>query len=591
MKDFFKYVFATVTGLIITGLVLLFLSVIIIFGVAMSSSAPVVEDNTVMVLKLDGAITERTENNVFSEILYGGDSSLSLEDMLSAIEQAKENEKVKGIYLEAGMMSGATPAMLQELRDAIVDFKNSGKFVLSYGDTYTQGAYYVCSAADSVVVNPSGMLEWKGMSMQTTFFKDLLDKVGVEMQIFKVGTYKSAVEPFIATEMSDANREQVSVFSNEVWDEMLADVSVSRNMLPEKLDLLADTLTALCEPTFYLKEGLVDKLAYSDEVPRIICNMMGVEEDDDYNVMDYRDMAQVASEQPKDDSGNIVAVYYAYGDIVDVPSSNAMSAEIASSKVIRDLEELAEDEDVKAVVLRVNSGGGSAYASEQIWHQVMNIKSKKPVVVSMGGMAASGGYYISCAADWIVAEPTTLTGSIGIFGMVPEVSKLVNDKLGVYFCTVKTNEYADFGDLSRPMNDSEKSVMQAYVERGYELFTKRCADGRSMSQDSIKSIAEGRVWTGSHAKELGLVDQLGSLGDAVDKAKQLAEIEACTVMSYPGQSSYLDMFAQAAKGDSYADSKMKEIMGDYYNIFSYLKHVSSERAIVAKMPYTFNFGL
>jgi protease-4 len=591
MKDFFKYVFATVTGLIITGLVLLFLSVIIIFGVAMSSSAPVVEDNTVMVLKLDGAITERTENNVFSEILYGGDSSLSLEDMLSAIEQAKENEKVKGIYLEAGMMSGATPAMLQELRDAIVDFKNSGKFVLSYGDTYTQGAYYVCSAADSVVVNPSGMLEWKGMSMQTTFFKDLLDKVGVEMQIFKVGTYKSAVEPFIATEMSDANREQVSVFSNEVWDEMLADVSVSRNMLPEKLDLLADTVTALCEPTFYLKEGLVDKLAYSDEVPRIICNMMGVEEDDDYNVMDYRDMAQVASEQPKDDSGNIVAVYYAYGDIVDVPSSNAMSAEIASSKVIRDLEELAEDEDVKAVVLRVNSGGGSAYASEQIWHQVMNIKSKKTVVVSMGGMAASGGYYISCAADWIVAEPTTLTGSIGIFGMVPEVSKLVNDKLGVYFSTVKTNEYADFGDLSRPMNDSEKSVMQAYVERGYELFTKRCADGRSMSQDSIKSIAEGRVWTGSHAKELGLVDQLGSLGDAVDKAKQLAEIEACTVMSYPGQSSYLDMFAQAAKGDSYADSKMKEIMGDYYNIFSYLKHVSSERAIVAKMPYTFNFGL
>jgi protease-4 len=340
-----------------------------------------------------------------------------------------------------------------------------------------------------------------------------------------------------------------------------------------------------------LKEGLVDKLAYSDEVPRIICNMMGVEEDDDYNVMDYRDMAQVASEQPKDDSGNIVAVYYAYGDIVDVPSSNAMSAEIASSKVIRDLEELAEDEDVKAVVLRVNSGGGSAYASEQIWHQVMNIKSKKPIVVSMGGMAASGGYYISCAADWIVAEPTTLTGSIGIFGMVPEVSKLVNDKLGVYFSTVKTNEYADFGDLSRPMNDSEKSVMQAYVERGYELFTKRCADGRSMSQDSIKSIAEGRVWTGSHAKELGLVDQLGSLGDAVDKAKQLAEIEACTVMSYPGQSSYLDMFAQAAKGDSYADSKMKEIMGDYYNIFSYLKHVSSERAIVAKMPYTFNFGL
>lgn len=569
-----------------------FFSMLMFMGMAMGTSAPKVEKNSVLVMKLDGTLSERTEENPFDMLMGGaGTSALSLENMLKAVEQAKENENVKGLYMEAGMLSAASPAMLQELRDAIVDFKESGKFVLSYGDTYTQGAYYLCSAADSVVVNPQGMLDWHGMSMQTMFFKEILDKLGVNVQVFKVGTYKSAVEPFIGTEMSDANREQMEVFTSEIWKEMLVDVSESRKISVEELNQLADTVTLLCETSFYLDEKLVDKVAYSDEIPQMICNMIDVDDEDDYNTITVDEMASVASNKPKDDSGNIVAVYYAYGDIVNTPSSGISSEEIASSVVIRDLEKLADDDDVKAVVLRVNSGGGSAYASEQIWHQVMNIKSKKPIVVSMGGMAASGGYYISCAADYIFAEPTTLTGSIGIFGMIPEVSELVTEKIGLHSETVKTNKFADFGDLTRPMNENEKVVMQAYVNRGYELFTKRCADGRGMEQDSIKAVAEGRVWTGLHALELGLVDQLGGLDDAIAEAKKRAEIEACTVKTYPGTSSFIEKLSGAVSGDSYADAKMKEILGDYYGTFSYMKRMTTERGVMAKSPYTYKFGL
>ena len=592
MKQFLKYVLATVVGLVVAGLLMGFFSMLMFMGMAMGTSAPKVEKNSVLVMKLDGTLSERTEENPFDMLMGGtGTSALSLENMLKAVEQAKENENVKGIYMEAGMLSAASPAMLQELRDAIVDFKESGKFVLSYGDTYTQGAYYLCSAADSVVVNPQGMLDWHGMSMQTMFFKEILDKLGVNVQVFKVGTYKSAVEPFIGTEMSDANREQMEVFTSEIWNEMLVDVSESRKISVEELNQLADTVTLLCETSFYLDEKLVDKVAYSDEIPQMICNMMDVDDEDDYNTITVDEMASVASNKPKDDSGNIVAVYYAYGDIVNTPSSGISSEEIASSVVIRDLEKLADDDDVKAVVLRVNSGGGSAYASEQIWHQVMNIKSKKPIVVSMGGMAASGGYYISCAADYIFAEPTTLTGSIGIFGMIPEVSELVTEKIGLHSETVKTNKFADFGDLTRPMNENEKAVMQASINRGYELFTKRCADGRGMEQDSIKAVAEGRVWTGLHALELGLVDQLGGLDDAIAEAKKRAEIEACTVKTYPGTSSFIEKLSGAVSGDSYADAKIKEILGDYYGTFSYMKRMTTERGVMAKSPYTYRFGL
>ncbi len=588
MKQFLKYVLATITGFFAIGMICGFLFVIMIVGIAMSSTTPVLNPHSVLVIKLDGVIAERAEDNPFAEFL--GDMSVQvqgLDNLLVAVRNAKENDKVEGIYLESGVLADATPAMLQELRDAIVDFKESGKFVVAYGDTYTQGAYYVCSAADTVVINPQGMLEWSGMAAQSVHVKDLLDKIGVKMQVFKVGTYKSAVEPFVSNEMSEANRKQMTVFCNEIWAQMQADVSKSRGVSADRLNALADTALMFCDTRLYERAGLVDRLAYSDEVSGIISGMMGGEK---YSKVSVTDMVAYGTGKATLQWDGTVAVYYAVGDIVDKASGYA-SEEIVSAKVIRDLQKLADDSSVKAVVLRVNSGGGSAYASEQIWRQVMNIKSKKPVVVSMGGMAASGGYYISCAADCIVAESTTLTGSIGIFGMLPEASELVNDKLGVRLHTVKTNKFGDFGDLTRPMNDSEKKVMQAYVERGYELFTQRCAEGRGMTQDEIKAVGEGRVWTGIHAMTIGLVDELGGLGKAIDIAKQKAGMQHCKVVTCPAAPNWFDQFATTVSGDTYAEAKLQELMGGYYDVFSDVRRVTDKSSVEASVPYRYTFNL
>jgi protease-4 len=488
-------------------------------------------------------------------------------------------------------MTGASPAMLEEIHDALVDFKTSKKFIMAYADNYSQGSYYLASLADSVVINPIGMLDWQGMSLQTAYYKELLDKVGVKVEIFKVGTYKSAVEPYMLTEMSDANREQLTVLSDEIWSRMKAEVSKSRKIPVDKLNALADSMMTFSEGTTYLKSKLVDKLAYSDEVPQIIANMMGVDKDD-YNKISVDDLAASIGDEPKGLSGNTIAVYYAYGSIVDEISSGLMGgAEIVGQKVSKDLQKLADDDDVKAVVLRVNSGGGSAYASEQIWHALELVKAKKPVVVSMGGYAASGGYYISSGANWIVAEPMTLTGSIGIFGMFPIAKELINDKIGVHYSTVKTNELSDFGDFSREMTESEKNLLQRYVNRGYELFTKRCADGRKVSQDSIKAIGEGRVWTGEHAKKIGLVDELGGLSKAIEKAKKLAKIDDYTLMSYPAKKSFLDGLLENVSAESYASAKMEDLLGEYYGMFNTLRHLNPKGNVQAEMPFKITFNL
>ena len=592
MKEFFKYVLATVTGLIIMGLLMLIITVVSLMGM-MSSSIISVEDNSVMVLKLNGELNERASSNPLAGLIgNGAANSLGLDEILRAIRIAKENENVKGIYIEAGALSGASPAMLQEIRQSLLDFKKSKKFIAAYGDLYTQGAYYLCSVADSILINPQGMLDWKGLGMQSVYYKDLLDKVGVRMEIFKVGTYKSAVEPYFLNEMSEANKEQITTFSNEIWYQMLREVAASRKLTTQQLNTLADTAMMFQETKFYKTSKLVDKLAYSDEVPHMLCRLMDVEKKEDYHTISAQELAQSAELSPKGTSGNIIAVYYAYGSIVDEISEGLMSGdEIASPKVIKDLRELAENDDVKAVVLRVNSGGGSAYASEQIWHELITLKTKKPVIVSMGGMAASGGYYISCCADWIVAEPTTLTGSIGIFGLFPVADELLNQKIGVHFQTVKTNRFADFGDFSRPMNEGEKMAMQNYVNRGYELFTKRCADGRKKKQSDIKAIAEGRVWTGEHAKKLGLVDQLGNLNDAIEVAKKRAKIDECTTLAYPAKKNFLDSILSDVKKTTYADGQLRELLGDYYQFFNNLKHINSRGSIQAQLPYYFIFNL
>lgn len=593
MKDFLKYMLATIAGIIVVALIISVFSLLTFVGIAsMDSSASPVLDNSVLVIKLDGTISERAQENPFAQFLGDEAQESGLDDLLTSIKCAKENDKIKGIYLEGGALSGATPATLEELRNALLDFKTSGKFIMAYADNYTQGTYYLCSTADSLVINPQGMLEWKGMASQTIYYKNLLEKVGVSMQVFKVGTYKSAVEPYLLDDMSDANREQITTFESEIWNKMLKDVSKSRNMKAEELNALTDSALMFKSAKFYKKNNLVDKIAYTDAVPQILANMMECDKDD-YNTTNVADVTALAQSKPKSTSGNLIAVYYAEGEIVQEESASmlAQGASIVGPKVVEDLKELAEDEDVKAVVLRVNSPGGSAYASEQIWNQVMNIKANKPIIVSMGGYAASGGYYISCAADWIVAEPTTLTGSIGIFGMFPEASELINDKLGLNFVTVKTNEFADFGDLSRKVSDNEATALQGYINRGYELFTKRCADGRHVSQDSIKAIAEGRVWTGVHAKKIGLVDQLGSLEDAIEVAKKKAKIDDYTVKSYPAKQSVFDQLMNQVKGNSYADAKLKESLGEFYGVFNSVTNMARKDHIQAAMPYYLKFNL
>ena len=594
MKQFFKYVCATVVGILLVVAIITILSIMSLVGMAsMGSVTANVKDNSVLVIQLQGGINERSEENPFGELL--GNDALSdqgLDDILNAIKKAKNEPKVKGIYLEAGTFTGAMPATLQAIRKALVDFKESGKFIVAYGDAYTQGTYYLCSTADSVVINPQGMIDWSGLASQVMYYKDLLGKVGVDMQVVKVGTYKSAVEPYLLNEMSEANREQIETYDNEIWGDMTKAVSKSRGISVSKLNELADSMMLLQEAKTYLKEKLVDKIAYSDEVKPMIAQMMKVDSADDYNTISVKDLANISDSEPKGISGNVVAVYYAVGDIVEETTSGwNYEPEIASKKVCKDLQKLADDDDVKAVVLRVNSGGGSAYASEQIWHEVMNIRANKPIVVSMGDMAASGGYYISCAANYIYAEPTTITGSIGIFGMFPNAGELMNNTLGIHVSTVKTNQFSDFGDFSRPFTDQERALAQRYINNGYELFTKRCADGRNMKQDAIKKIGEGRVWTGIHAKQIGLVDELGGLDAAIEKAKQLAKIDEASVMNYPSKTNILDQLMEEMQGTSYADKQLKQTLGDYYPIWADLKNVQQKTGIQTALPYKLKFNL
>ena len=597
MKDFLKYTLATIVGILLLALIVGIFSLLTLTGLAsMSSVSEPIQSNSVMVIDLDGMLDERSVDNPFAEFMGSGNESLGLNDLLTSIKSAKENDDIKGIFIKVGSFSGGTPATLQELRDALVDFKKSKKFIASYGDNYGQGAYYLCSVADSLLINPEGMVELAGMSLSTMYYKNLMAKVGVKAQVFKVGTYKSAVEPYLLDDMSEPNREQLTVLTDEIWDEMLEDISKSRKLSKENLDALVDSGLVFKDAKYYVKNKIVDKLVFSDGVEAVVKNMMKNDKnkDGEYFETKFANVANSANNAPKIMSGDIVAVYYATGDIVqdESPTSFASDEQIVGSKVVKDLKKLADDDDIKAVVLRVNSPGGSAYASEQIWHQVMNIKSKKPIVVSMGGYAASGGYYISCAADWIVAEPTTLTGSIGIFGMFPDASELMNDKLGLNVATVKTNEFADIGGYYRPFNEKESALLQGYINRGYELFTKRCADGRGLSQDSIKVIGEGRVWTGVHAKKLGLVDQLGSLEDAIAIAKKKAKIEECTVKDYPAQKSFIEQLMEdKAPENSIAETQLKQALGDFYDIYREAKTIQSKDRIQAALPYKLKFNL
>ena len=588
MKDFLKFTLATVTGIILSSIVLFIISMVTLFGImSASDTETIVKKNSVMMLDLNGTLVERTQEDplgILSQLLGDGSNTYGLDDILSSIQKAKENENIKGIYLQANSL-GTSYASLQEIRNALLDFKESGKFVIAYADSYTQGLYYLSSAADKVLLNPKGMIEWRGIASAPLFYKDLLQKIGVEMQVFKVGTYKSAVEPFIATEMSPANREQVTTFITSIWGQVTEGVSTSRNISVDSLNVYADRMLMFYPAEESVKCGLADTLIYRNDVRNYLKKLVEINEDDNLPILGLGDMMNVRKNVPKDKSGNIVAVYYASGEITDYPSSATSEDGIVGSKVIRDLRKLKDNDDVKAVVLRVNSPGGSAFASEQIWHAVKELKTKKPVIVSMGDYAASGGYYISCVADTIVAEPTTLTGSIGIFGMIPNVKGLT-DKIGLSYDVVKTNKYADFGNIMRPFNEDEKSLLQMMITEGYDTFVTRCAEGRHMTKEAIEKIAEGRVWTGETAKELGLVDELGGIDKALDIAVAKVGIEGYTVVSYPEKQDFLSSLLDT-KPTNYVESQLlKSKLGEYYQQFGLLKNLHPKSSRQGCAPST-----
>lgn len=587
MKQFFKYVLATIVGLFCVGLIMGLIGLITLGSViASQSSTPTLEEGSVLRLSLNGQIAERAQENPLASLM-GNDAVevQGLDDMIKAIRVAKTNDKVKGIYIEGGFLN-ADFASLEELRKALVDFKQSKKFVLSYADSYTQGSYYIASAADKVLLNPSGMLDWHGIASQPIFFKDLLDKVGVKMQVFKVGTFKSAVEPFILTGMSDANRQQVQAFVSDIWQGICKDISASRKVSVDSLNAFADRYVALTDANDYVKMNLVDSLAYIDGVRNKLRQVNGGKE---VKFIEAADLAKL--EEPKKAEEQI-AVYYAQGDIVDAVASNPLSAQnpqIVGSKVVEDLDELMNDDNVKAVVLRINSGGGSAYASEQMWRAIQLLKKKKPVVVSMSGMAASGGYYMSCGSDYIVAEPTTLTGSIGVFGMIPDASGLLTDKLGLHFDVVKTNEASDFGAMGRPFNSAEANALQGHVNNAYKLFLKRVADGRKMKTEDVDKIAQGRVWTGNQALKIKLVDKLGTLDDAVAEAARRAKVKDYAVASYPALTPWYEQIMEKEIKDDYLERKLRAVLGVYYEPLQFVSTLQSKPSVQARMFFVPNF--
>ena len=590
MRNFLKQVSATVVGIMVFLIIVGALGVMSIVGmVASSSSTKDVADNTVFVVRLNGQLAERSNDNPLAQLTGDAVGTIGLDDLLNDIKKAKKNDKIKGIYIEAGAFAPDSYASVQAVRKALLDFKKSGKWIVAYGDIYTQSSYYLASVADKLYLNPSGQIEWSGLYSQSMYVKDLLAKFGVKMQVVKVGAYKSATEMFTGDKMSDANREQVTAFVSGIWRNICNEVAASRKLSVAQLNSYADNAITFADPKQYVSMKLVDKLLYHDQIKDEIKKLMKLGKDDELNTVGISGMLNVP--ETGDDGDDEIAVYYAYGDIVDGAAAGIMGQGenvIDGTKVSEDLMKLADDEDVKAVVIRINSGGGSAYASEQIWRAVQLLKAKKPVVVSMGGMAASGGYYMSCSANWIVAEPTTLTGSIGIFGMFPDMSGLITQKLGVKFDEVKTNKNSGFGTMSRPFNETEMNYLSAYIDRGYKLFRQRVADGRHMTTDQVEKIAQGHVWLGEDALKIKLVDQLGGVDDAVAKAAKLAKVGEYYTSAYPAKADWMEQILNQTSSGSYIDNQMRLAMGDYYSTFMLLKNINRQSAIQARLPYIIN---
>lgn len=581
MKDFFKNVGATILGILLFNIIVGVLFMMSIMGmIASGESEKEVKDNSVLTIRLAGTVTEQKQDDLFSRFYGSNMESMGVNQLLSAINKAKNNKKIKGIYLEAGMFS-AGYGTLQEIRNALRDFKKSGKWIVSYGDNYTQGAYYLASVGDKVFINPQGILDWHGIGSQSVYLKDFANKLGIKFQVLKVGNYKSATEIFTGDKMSDYNRQQIQAYIGGMWRNVCSSVAESRKISTQALNAYADNLIGYGETKQLLQAKLVDGLIYADSVKGVVNGLLKEDFDEDIRQLTVADMDNVKSK----DGDEEIAVYFAQGDIVMKSGAMSGGQGISAKKMCSDLNDLADDDDVKAVVIRINSGGGDAYASEQIWHAVSQLKKKKPVVVSMGDLAASGAYYLSCNASWVIAQPNTLTGSIGIFGIIPEFSDLFTRKLAIKYDEVKTNRNSNMlNTVFRSLNSDETSMLTASVNRGYQLFRQRVADGRRLSVAQVEEIAQGHVWIGNDALRIKLIDQLGGLSDAVKRAAELSKTKSYYVEEYPAVESPFDMLLDK-ETSNYLDSRLQATLGEYYQPFMFVKDIKNRSMIQASLPY------
>lgn len=592
MEQFFKSVAATIVGIFAFGVIMIIFGFICLFGmVASSSGTPSLLDNSVMVLKLQGEISDKAEEDWLGEITGNQFNQLGMNKILSAIHKAKKEDKVKGIYLETGILQ-TDYATLQEIRGALADFKKSGKWIIAYGDNFSQGGYYLSSVANKVYVNPEGNIDWHGIASQTQYIKDVAAKFGVHFTVVKVGKYKSFTEMYTEDKMSDANREQVSRYINGLWQQILTEVSASRNINKDSLNHYADGIMAFEDSQLLKSRKLVDGFCYYDKIRDVVKKQLGLKSDEKIHQASMDDVN--AAVEDSNALGDQIAVYYCQGNIVSAASSSLYGSgqEIVSKQVIKDLQELGDDDNIKAVVLRINSGGGEAYASEQLWRAVSMLNKKKPVVVSMGGMTASGAYYMSMGARYVMAQPTTLTGSIGIFGALPDWSDLMTQKLGFKYDEVKTNRHSSYGTAgsTRHWTPEEIGILQANVNRGYALFRKRVADGRKLPVEQVEQIAQGRVWLGTDAKSIKLVDGLGNLNDAIAKAAQLAKISDYGTQEYPASADWMDQLLDRVSGTSgsYLDEQLRLTLGDLYKPFMTIRNMKEKEPVQATLPFMLN---
>jgi protease-4 len=574
MKKFFKYVFATMLGIVLMSFIGILLLVITMF--AGSNAVPDIKTGSVLELKLSGNLVERSEVSLLSTVLGGSQAQeIALDDVLESIAKAKDNQNIEGILLQCGFLA-ADYASLEEIRSALNDFRQTGKFVLAYGDNYTQRMYYLASVADSIFMNPKGTLELKGLASRPMFYKGLLDKLGIEMQVLKVGSYKSFAEQYTDTVMSEANREQTVQLSKSIWYNILGDISDRRGIPLITLNAFADRFMTFESAEKIREHRLVDSLVYYNEMTDYLNSRISTGKAE---MVKLSEMTRLPLEEEQPEQS--IAVVYLSGEIDDSDAGSITA--IHSPRVVKMLEEIRQDSLVKAVVLRINSPGGSAYGSEQIWHAVNLIAQEKPVIASMGGVAASGGYYIATAADTILAQSTTITGSIGVFGIIPNAGGLAK-KVGINFDVVKTNPMADFPAIDRPLESTEQMALQSYIERTYALFISRTAAGRKMNEADVEQIAQGHVWSGMDAMERGLIDRLGSLQTAIDIAKARVKMPV-KIEKYPKEQ---ENMLTSLLSEMTADQEAKMLsnrLGEYAAFYEKLKNIESLPAVQARMPF------